>query len=330
MSDDHEPVSFPESSGPALYLSVVLPCYNEHEVIDETYQRLKAVCEGLEQRYEIVIVNDGSKDCTWQDLLDLSDRDPTLVLVNLSRNFGHQRALAAGLQISSGQRILMLDADLQDPPEILPDMLQFMDDGADVVYAQRRSRPGDSVWKRAVCAVFYRILRRLSDTPIPLDAGDFRVINRRVADALLQMPERNRFIRGMVAWVGFRQEPYLYDRDPRYAGETKYPLLKLVRLALDGITSSSIRPLAFASLAGGLAAFGAVVLLAYSLFSWLFVGQTPPGWTSLLITVTVLSSIQLFVLGIIGEYLGRLYEESRGRPLFIIDRVVQRDAAEGG
>ncbi len=313
----------------STYLSVVLPCYNEHDVIDETYRRVEAVCQGIGRPYEIILVNDGSNDGTWDDMMRLAVDDPALVLVNLSRNHGHQLALAAGLQLAGGDRILMMDADLQDPPELLPDMLRLMDEGPDVVYAQRRSRYGDAPLKRAAAAIFYRLLRRLSDTgAMPLDAGDFRLVSRRVLDVLLQMPERNRFIRGMVTWAGFHQVPYLYDRDKRFAGETKYPFRKLLKLALDGIASSSLKPLAFASFAGGIAAFSGVALLAYSLLSWLFVGKTPQGWTSLIITVTLLSSVQLFVLGIIGEYLGRLFEESRGRPLFIIERVVRTRAPE--
>ncbi len=309
----------------SVTLSVVLPVYNEQAVLEQTYRRVKDVCEaaGLPGGYEIILVNDGSTDGTWPLMQRLAGEDAATVLVNLSRNHGHQLALAAGLHVAAGERILMLDADLQDPPELLPEMMKVMDNGADVVYAQRRRRDGDPAAKRLAAAVFYRLLRRLSDTPIPLDAGDFRLISRRVLEVLLQMPERARFIRGMVTWAGFTQVPLAYDRDRRMGGRTKYSLRKLVKLALDGIACSSLRPLAFASVAGGLAAFFGLALLAYSLYSWMFVGQTPQGWTSLIITVTLLSSIQLFVLGIIGEYLGRLYDESRGRPLFVVERVMR-------
>jgi dolichol-phosphate mannosyltransferase len=214
-----------------------------------------------------------------------------------------------------------MDADLQDPPELVPQMLALMDEGADVVYAQRRSRPGDEPAKRLACAVFYRLLDVLSDTPIPLDAGDFRLVSRRVVDLILQMPERHRFIRGMVSWVGFRQVPFLYDRDKRFAGETKYPLGRLFRLALDGIAASSTRPLALASYAGLLCAMASVALIGYALYSWLFVGKTPQGWTSLMIVVALMGSVQLLVLGIIGQYLGRMHEQMRGRPLFIVESV---------
>lgn len=314
------PVSSPAD---ASLLSVVLPCYNEHEVIDETYRRVKAACEAQGCSYEVLMVNDGSKDATFDDMLRLAASDPNLVLVNLSRNHGHQLALSAGLHICRGQRILIMDADLQDPPELLPDLMKLMDTGVEVVYAQRRSRPGDATLKRWGCAVFYRLLGRLTETNIPLDTGDFRLISRRVLDIILAMPERHRFLRGMISWVGFRQEPLFYDRDKRFAGETKYPFRKLLKLAIDGIVSSSIRPLAIASFLGAIAATFGLLLSIYALYSWLLNGQAPQGWTSLIIAVTLLGSVQLFMLGIIGEYLGRLYEQSRNRPLFIIDRVVR-------
>ncbi len=310
------------------YVTFLLPCYNEGAVLAETYRRINAVAQALKRSYEIVLVNDGSKDDTLPQMLQLSQRDPALVIVNLSRNHGHQVALSAGLSYCHGERILIMDADLQDPPELLPEMLAVMDQGADVVYAQRRSRPGDEVLKRIACAIFYRMLSRLSETPIPLDTGDFRLISRRVLELILQMPERHRFLRGMISWVGFRQVPFLYDRDKRFAGETKYPFSRLVRLALDGVVASSTRPLALASYAGMLFAAAGFGLIVYALFSWFRVGQTPQGWTSLMIVVTVLGSVQLFVLGIIGQYLGRMHEQSRGRPLFIIDTVYRSGKGE--
>jgi glycosyltransferase involved in cell wall biosynthesis len=310
------------------YLTFLLPCYNEGAVLPETYRRIHAVAQALKRSYEIVLVNDGSTDNTLAQMLQISQGDPALVVVNLSRNHGHQVALSAGLNYCRGERVLIMDADLQDPPELLPDMLALMDQGADVVYAQRRSRPGDEVLKRIACAVFYRILSRLSETPIPLDTGDFRLISRRVLELVLEMPERHRFLRGMISWVGFRQVPFLYDRDKRFAGETKYPLSRLMRLALDGVVASSTRPLALASYAGMLFAGAGFVLIVYALYSWFKVGRTPQGWTSLMIVVTVLGSVQLFVLGIIGQYLGRMHEQTRGRPLFVIDNVYRSGKGE--
>lgn len=325
MADYSRNESQPKSAGAAPFFSVLLPCYNEHEVIDETHRRVKSVCAAQSRSYEIVMVNDGSKDATLADMLRLTESDPNLVIVNLSRNHGHQLALSAGLHVCRGERVLIMDADLQDPPELLPQMMTLMDGGVDVVYAQRRSRPGDATLKRWACAIFYRLLGRLAETDIPLDTGDFRLISRRVLDRILSMPERHRFLRGMISWVGFRQEPLLYDRDKRFAGETKYPFRKLLKLAIDGIVSSSVKPLAVASFFGAITGGLGVLLTVYAIYSWLFVGKTPQGWTSLIITVTLMGSIQLFVLGIIGEYLGRLYEQSRGRPLFIIERVYRKE-----
>lgn len=308
---------------PAPYVSVVLPCYNESKVLPETHRRIAAVCQGLGKPCEIVVVNDGSQDGTWAILQQIAREDPRLVAVNLSRNHGHQLAISAGLTFARGERILIMDADLQDPPELLPDMLRKMDEGVDVVYARRRSRPGDAPIKRFFCAVFYRLLDRLADARIPLDTGDFRLISRRVCDQLVAMPERHRFIRGMVSWVGYRQEAILYDRDARFAGETKYPPRKLLALAMDGIISSSLKPLAFATVIGSVTMLCGFLLLLYALYSWMFVGTTPPGWASLLITIVFMSGLQLMVLGIMGEYLGRIYEQARGRPPFLVDSVLR-------
>jgi polyisoprenyl-phosphate glycosyltransferase len=315
---------------PRPYLSFLLPCYNEGAVIEETCRRVKAVGEGLNRLYEIVLVNDGSTDDTLERLSRLAATDDSFVIVDLSRNHGHQLALTAGLHFCAGERILIMDADLQDPPELLPLMLPLMDQGAEVVYAQRRSRPGDHPLKRGACAVFYRLLNRLADHPIPLDTGDFRLISRRVLELILQMPERHRFLRGMVSWVGFQQVPLLYDRDKRFAGETKYPLNRLVRLALDGIFASSTRPLTLASYVGALLGIGSLLFIVYALLSWFFVGKTPQGWTSLMIVITSIGSVQLCVLGILGQYLGRMHEQLKGRPLFIVRNVYRKpDLAKG-
>lgn len=320
-------IASPSSSAARPYASFVLPCYNEASVLSETYRRVKAVGESLGRRYEIVMVNDGSTDATFMQMLQLTQQDPAMVVIDLSRNHGHQLALSAGLHHCSGERILIMDADLQDPPELLPEMLQLMDQGADVVYAQRRSRPGDERLKRVACAVFYRMLSKLSETPIPLDTGDFRLVSRRVLELVLQMPERHRFIRGMVSWVGFRQVPIFYDRDKRFAGESKYSTGHLLRLAFDGIAASSTRPLALASYAGLLCAGASMILILYALYSWLYVGKTPQGWASLMIVVTLMGSLQLFVLGIIGQYMGRIHEQLRGRPLFVVRDVVRGNHA---
>jgi len=310
--------------GPAL--SIVVPCYNEEEGLGELHDRLARTCDGLGLPYEIILVNDGSTDGTWLAMLELAAAAPQLVLVNLSRNHGHQLALTAGLSQAVGRRVLILDADLQDPPELLPDMMKAMDADADVVYGVRRHREGESTLKLATAALFYRLIERLTDVPIPRDAGDFRLVSRRAIDVLLAMPERHRFVRGMVSWIGFRQVPLLYDRGPRFAGETKYPLRKMIRL--DAITAFSTKPLALASWAGlGMAGLSCA-LLAYSLASWLR-GEVVVGWTSLMATVTLIGGVQFVVLGVIGEYIGRMYEQVKGRPLFIIERVVRSPGAVG-
>lgn len=305
------------------YLSVVVPCYNEGLVIDETYRRVASVCRSISRPYEIIVVNDGSSDDSWSKLEKLCARDPNFVAVNLSRNHGHQLALSAGLHFARGGRILIMDADLQDPPELLGEMLAKMDQGAEVVYAQRRSRPGDARLKRLFCAVYYRFLRGMTDGQTQLDSGDFRLINRRVADLIVAMPEHHRFIRGMVSWVGFRQEPVFYDRDARFAGETKYPFGKLVRLAIDGLITSSLKPLRFGFFIGGIATVVSVLLGLYALGSWLFNNKTPQGWTSILLAVVFFGGLQLLILGILGEYVGRTFEQTRGRPLFLVEQVLQ-------
>jgi polyisoprenyl-phosphate glycosyltransferase len=318
-SHKHDPA--PDSAAP--WLSVVLPCYNEGEVIAETHRRVTAVCRATGRSYELIVVNDGSTDDTRAKLVELSKADSQLVIINLSRNHGHQAALSAGLHFTRGGRILIMDADLQDPPELLPEMLRKMEDGVDVVYAQRRTRFGDAWLKRLFCAVYYRLLHWLADTHIPLDTGDFRLISRRVRDLIVAMPERQRFIRGMVSWVGFRQEPILYDRDARFAGETKYPFRKLVALALDGILSSTCKPLRFALPLGVVAISVSLVFGVYAVISWLFVSKTPQGWPSLMSAVAFFGGSQLVVLGILGEYLGRIYEQTRGRPMFMVESVVR-------
>jgi dolichol-phosphate mannosyltransferase len=269
-----------------------------------------------------VLVDDGSQDYTWNKMVELATVNAHLVCVKLSRNHGHQMALTAGLSICRGQRILIIDADLQDPPELLPDMLALMDRGADVVYGQRRHRVAESAFKVITAKLFYRLIEKLTDITIPRDTGDFRLMSRRALNALLAMPERHRFIRGMVSWLGLNQVPLLYDRDARFAGETKYPLWKMWRLAVDAVTGFSTKPLTLANLAGFMTSLLAFGLLIFSVVSWLL-GKTVSGWTSLMAVIALLNGAQMFMFGILGEYIGRIYEESKGRPLFLIDRIVQ-------
>ncbi|MFC7500128.1 glycosyltransferase family 2 protein [Enterovirga sp. GCM10030262] len=306
-------------------LSIVIPCYNEEACLAELHRRVgNAARVAVGDSYEIVLVNDGSRDASWAAMEDLAHGDRRVVAINLSRNHGHQLALTAGLDLCSGERILIIDADLQDPPELLPAMMAEMDaQGADVVYAVRRARAGETAFKKATAKLFYRLLSRMTDVEIPVDAGDFRLMSRRSLDALLSLPEQARFIRGMVAWVGFRQVPIAYDRAERYSGMTKYPLAKMVSFALDAVTGFSTAPLRMASHVGLWLVLASVLLLLYIAFGWLS-GGTVPGWTSLMFVVVVLGAVQMFVLGLIGEYLGRLYIESKRRPLYIVSDIAGR------
>jgi glycosyltransferase involved in cell wall biosynthesis len=305
----------------AIALSVVVPCYNESDNIHELHRRVTAVCRSaVGENYELVLVNDGSTDGTWSALTELTDRDPHVVAVQLARNYGHQIALSAGLQICRGERTLILDGDLQDPPELLPEMMVLMDRGHDVVYGQRKERDGETWFKRASAAAFYRYFNRLIDVRIPVDTGDFRLMSRKALAHLNAMPEQFRFVRGMVAWIGLKQAPLPYKRAARFAGETKYPLRRMLRFAVDAITSFSVRPLRFASHIGIAFGFLGLISLGCILIFWLR-GDVVPGWTSLAALILILGSIQLTVLGILGEYLGRMYIEAKRRPLFIIDEI---------
>jgi dolichol-phosphate mannosyltransferase len=263
----------------------------------------------------------------------IAAEDAHVVAVNLSRNHGHQLALTAGLDLCRGKHILIIDADLQDPPELLAPMMEAMRESeADVVYGVRKSRAGETAFKRATAHGFYRFLSRATEVDIPLDAGDFRLMSRRALDALLAMPEQARFIRGMVAWIGFRQVPFVYDRQERHAGETKYPLGKMIRFALDAITGFSSAPLKLASHAGLALSIGSVLLLIYIAYAWLS-GESIQGWTSLMLVVVLLGAVQMFVLALMGEYIGRLYNEAKRRPLYIVQEIAGgdgRDAARLG
>ena len=312
-------------------LSIVVPCFNEEACLPTLYERLSAAArKAAGEDYEIVLVNDGSADSSWQLIQGMASRDSHVFGINLSRNHGHQLALTAGLDLSVGDTVLIIDADLQDPPELLPAMLECMArEKADVVYGVRRSRKGETTFKRATAHGFYRLLSRATDVEIPVDTGDFRLMSRRALDAFLAMPEQARFIRGMVAWIGFKQAPILYDRDERLAGETKYPLRKMLRFAIDALTGFSSAPLKLASHAGLALSAGSVLIVLYIFAGWLS-GRSIPGWTSLMLVVVVLGAVQMFVLALMGEYIGRLYNEVKGRPLYIVESVAGREASDSG
>jgi dolichol-phosphate mannosyltransferase len=311
-------------------LSIVVPCFNEEACLTMLHERLTATARGAAGAdYELVLINDGSRDRSWEIMRRLAATDPHLVAVNLSRNHGHQLALTAGLDLCQGDRILIIDADLQDPPELLPAMLKIMRESeADVVYGVRKTRRGETAIKRAPAHGFYRLLSRATEVDIPLDAGDFRLVSRRALDALLAMPEQARFIRGMVAWIGFKQVAFPYDREERYAGETKYPLRKMVRFALDALTGFSSAPLKLASHAGLILSLGSLLLILYIAYAWL-AGESIQGWTSLMLVVVVLGAMQMFVLALMGEYIGRLYNEAKRRPLYIVQEIAGGEARDG-
>ena len=303
-----------------MFVSIVVPCYNEEGVIAETHRRLSQVLSaqaGLTA--EILYVDDGSRDKTWSILQTLpSSSNVTVRALTLSRNFGHQLAVSAGIERAKGDAVVLIDADLQDPPEVLPEMIREWQNGWDVVYGVRTEREGESAFKRATAAMFYRLINKLSEVPIPVDTGDFRLMDRKVVDALMAMPEHDRFIRGMVSWLGFRQKALPYKRDARWAGETKYPLSKMVKFALTAISSFSTSPLKIASWVGFATSGVAVLGMLYVLGLRLFTATWVEGWTAIMLAVLFIGGIQLLVLGIMGEYIGRIYGEAKRRPLFLI------------
>jgi glycosyltransferase involved in cell wall biosynthesis len=308
------------------FLSVLVPCYRDEQGLEELHRRLTVVCEGLGCLYEIVLVEDGSPDRTWDAICRLAEKDSRIVGLQLSRNHGHQLAVTAGLAHVSGERVLIIDSDLQDPPELLPEMMRLMDEGADNVYGQRLSRKGVPIWKKWCYKTYYRLLSALAGCEIPPDTGDFRLISRRVVDLVNEMPEHHRFLRGMISWLGFRQVAVQYHRDARFAGESGYTLAKLFKIAFDGITSFSIKPLRFASILGFVFAGLCAIGIIYSVVGH-YQGKTAvAGWTSLMAVILLVASLQFFVLGMIGEYIGRMFVEQKKRPLFIVGKIVNGSA----
>ncbi|ANM05042.1 glycosyltransferase family 2 protein [Rhizobium phaseoli] len=307
----------------APFLSIVAPCHNEEEGLREFCRRASAAAKSVAgEAFELILVDDGSSDGTWEIISELAAKVPQVLGVRLLRNHGHQLASTAGLSASRGERILLIDADLQDPPELLLMMMPIMERGADVVYGQRTRREGETWFKLATASLFYRTLSRLASVTIPRDTGDFRLMRRRVVDILLAMPERDPFIRGMVSWIGGRQVALPYERDARFAGTTKYPLRKMINFALDAITSFSTTPLRIATWLGMVSAGVAMALLVYTFVRWLQ-GETVTGWSSIMAAVSAFSAIQLICIGIIGEYLGRLVQESKKRPMFMIETILR-------
>lgn len=300
-------------------LSVIIPVYNEESNLRELYQRLVAVCRQLELSYEFVFVNDGSTDQSQQAIQEIAALDPGVKFITFSRNFGHQVAVSAGIDHAFAKYIAIIDADLQDPPEAIAALYHRLNEGFDVVYARRRKRKGESFMKKATAKAFYRILWRITSVDIPVDTGDFRIMKGKVADILRKMPEQHKFIRGQIAWAGFKQSYVEYDRMERKNGKTGYSYAKMTRFASDGITSFSDLPLKLVTWSGFFVAFIAFVVSIYSLYSKFVLGGAVPGWASLMISLLFLGGVQLISLGIMGEYISRIASNVRNRPLYVID-----------
>ena len=313
----------PTAARDAKSLSIVVPCYNEEEVIDETVKRLQALCAELpDLEAELIFVDDGSSDRTRDILKARRLEDERIRIIGFARNFGHQIAVTAGIDAAAGDAVALIDADLQDPPEIILRMVKLWREGYDVVYGTRDERRGESPFKRATARVFYRLLDRITDISIPLDTGDFRLMSRPVVDTLRAMPERDRFVRGMVSWVGFKQTALPYTRVERFAGKSKYPLSKMMRFAMDGILSFSTKPLQL-SIALGLASSGLAFLgILYALALRVFTDLWVEGWTALMIAVLFMGGVQLLSIGILGEYIGRVYHEIKSRPLYVAQEYI--------
>ncbi len=304
-------------------ISVIVPMYCEEKIIQECYNRLKNVLQKIKNyEYEVIFVNDGSKDKTLEMLIELSKQDEHVKIISFSRNFGHQAAVTAGLKYVTGDAIVIIDSDLQDPPELIPEMLTLWENGNDVIYGRRKKRKGESIFKLLTAKLFYTTLNALSETEIPKDTGDFRLVDRRVVDCINLLPEHNKFLRGLFSWVGYKQIPYEYERQERFAGNTKYPFRKMLKLASDGILSFSTKPLKLVGILGIISLVLSFAILGYAMLSFIFKWNSlMPGWTSMMLTVTFFAGVQLLSIWIMSEYIARIYDESRDRPQYIIDKT---------
>jgi glycosyltransferase involved in cell wall biosynthesis len=298
-----------------------VPVYNEAEIIRQTWSRLSEVLSGIGMNYEIVFINDGSSDQTAAILEGIHQQDSSVALINLSRNFGKEYALTAGLDFADGQAVIMIDADLQDPPELMPQMIREWQNGNDVVTMRRVGRKGETALKKSSAWLYYRLLNRISDVPIPPDTGDFGLLSARAVQAIRQMPERVRYMKGIFAWIGYPQKEITYERDSMAGGQTKWGYLRLIRFALDGITAFSTTPLRLATYIGFTTAIGAFFFGLWIIFKTLMFGDPVAGFPTLLTTILFLGGIQLMAIGVLGEYLGRLFAESKGRPHYLVESI---------
>lgn len=310
-------------------ISVIVPVYNESTNIEELYSRLKNEVSNITDNYELIFVNDGSKDDSLIKLIDLSKKDNRVFFLNLTRNFGHQIAVSAGLNYCNAKAIIIIDADLQDPPELISELYIEHKKGFDVVYAKRRSRKGETVLKKITAKLYYRILKRMVPFEIPLDAGDFRLISKKVVDELRIMPEQNKFLRGQIAWLGFKQSHVIFDRESRKNGKSNYTYNLMFRLAIDGITGFSDKPLLWVSRLGFIISFFAFLLIIMATVSHFILERTITGWTSLIISAAFLGGIQLLSIGIIGEYISRINNNTKERPLYVVDTTNIKNELEG-
>ena len=305
-------------------ISIVIPLYNEEEVLNECYTRIKVVCNSLDNyEHEIIFVNDGSKDKTLNILEQIAQNDKSAKVISFSRNFGHQCAVTAGLKYITGDAIVIIDSDMQDPPELIPEMVKLWEQGNEVIYGKRKKREGESRFKLLTASVFYKTLNALADVDIPKNTGDFRLVDRKVVDTINSMPEHNKFLRGLFSWTGYKQYAFEYERKERFAGKTKYPLKKMLKLATDGIIGFSTKPLKILGGLGLFSIFISFVILIYSLLSFIFKwNNIMPGWTSIMVAITFFAGVQLLSIWMISEYIGRIYDETKGRPQFIIDKTI--------
>ncbi len=311
-------------------VSVVIPMYYEEEVAQECYERVVKVLKSIQDyEYEIIFINDGSKDKTLEILEAIAKQDKNVKIISFSRNFGHQAAVTAGIKYVTGDAVVIIDADLQDPPELIPEMLKLWEQGNEVIYGKRKTRQGESRFKLLTAKLFYKTLNALSDVDIPKDTGDFRLVDKKVIDVVNSMPEHNKFLRGLFSWVGFKQTAYEYERKERFAGKTKYPFKKMLKLAGDGIISFSSKPLKIVGGLGIISIILSIIILIYSLISYIFeLNSLTPGWTSIMVAITLFSGVQLLSIWVMSEYMARIYDETKNRPQYIIDKKINVNEEE--